>query len=244
MTTPLHVIIAGAGLAGPALAVSLAKNSIKSTILERRPYMQDIGGVIMLAPNAMRVMDEILEVGDRLRTSGDTFKAINIYTKGSGPTKLDKVGGFTVEDDGILGLSIARPVLHQELLRKCEEMSDLITIRYSSELESIKEDSEGCQAMLKGGAVVDGEHPGWFRWNGLMVGLLYRHNPYRRRWYPIESQKTSARPRGRHASVLWIHQYRLYHAAGRSLSPYRYGSTGFPLHSFRYFSHFCHGWCR
>lgn len=111
----------------------------------------------MLAPNAMRVMDELLEVGDRLRAAGDMFKAINIYTKGSGSAKLDHVGGFTVEDEGILGLTIARPVLHQELLKKCEEMSDRITIRYSSELESIKEDSDGCEAVLKGGSTVQGE---------------------------------------------------------------------------------------
>ena len=157
MADPLHVIIVGAGLAGPALAIALAKNAIKSTILERRPYSQDIGGVIILAPNAMRVMDELLEIGDRLRAAGDEFKAINIYTKGSGPARLDKVGGFLVEDDGVLGLTIARPVLHQELLRKCEEMPDRITIRYSSELETIEESSDGCEAVLKGGSTVKGK---------------------------------------------------------------------------------------
>jgi len=36
-------------------------------------------------------------------------------------------------------------------------MSDMIEIRYSAELESIKEDEEGCTAILKGGELVKGE---------------------------------------------------------------------------------------
>jgi 2-polyprenyl-6-methoxyphenol hydroxylase-like FAD-dependent oxidoreductase len=155
MANPLHVIITGAGLAGPALAIALAKQSIRSTILERRPSSQDIGGVIMLAPNAMHVMEDLLHIGDRLRNLGDTFKAINLYTKGS--TRLDKVGGFVVEDKGVRGLTIARPVLHRELLRQCEEMSDKIKVRYNAELEYIKEDEDGCSAILKNGDVVRGE---------------------------------------------------------------------------------------
>jgi 2-polyprenyl-6-methoxyphenol hydroxylase-like FAD-dependent oxidoreductase len=138
MANPLHVIISGAGLAGPALAIALAKQSIRSTILERRPYSQDIGGVIMLAVNAMHVMEDLLHMGDRLRSLGDTFKAINLYTKGS--TTLDAIGGFTVEDKRVQALTIARPVLHRELLRQCEAMSDMIEIRYSAELESIEDD--------------------------------------------------------------------------------------------------------
>jgi 2-polyprenyl-6-methoxyphenol hydroxylase-like FAD-dependent oxidoreductase len=156
MANPLHVIISGAGLAGPALAIALAKQSIRSTILERRPYSQDIGGVIMLAVNAMHVMEDLLHMGDRLRSLGDTFKAINLYTKGS--NTLDAIGGFTVEDKGVQALTIARPVLHRELLRCCEEMSDMIEIRYSAELESIEEDKEGCSAILKSGEVVKGEY--------------------------------------------------------------------------------------
>ena len=106
----------------------------------------------MLAPNALHALPH---TRDRLRTLGDTFKAIDLYTKGS--TALDKIGGFMVEDKGVQGLTIARPVLHRELLRQCEEMSDMIEIRYSAELESIEEDEKGCSAILKGGEVVRGE---------------------------------------------------------------------------------------
>jgi 2-polyprenyl-6-methoxyphenol hydroxylase-like FAD-dependent oxidoreductase len=155
MSSPLHIIITGGGLAGPALAIALAKQSIRSTILERRPYSQDIGGVIMLAPNAMHVMEDLLHIGDRLRSLGDTFKAIHIYNKGS--TSLDKIGGFVVEDKEVQGLTIARPVLHGELLRQCEEMSDMIEVRYSAELDTIKEDEGGVSAILKNGDVVKGQ---------------------------------------------------------------------------------------
>lgn len=109
----------------------------------------------MLAVNAMHVMEDLLNMGDRLRSLGDTFKAINLYNKGS--TTLDAIGGFIVEDKGVQALTIARPVLHRELLRRCEEMSDMIEIRYSAELESIKEDDKGCSAILNTGEVVKGE---------------------------------------------------------------------------------------
>lgn len=189
MSSPLHVIVTGGGLAGPALALALAKHSIRSTILERRPYSQDIGGVIMLAPNAMHVMDDLLKIGDRLRSLGDTFNAIHLYTKGS--SSLDKVGGFVVEDKGVLGLTIARPVLHQELLSQCEQMSDLIEIRYGAELESIREDGEGCSAVLQSGEIVRG---GSLLQNFLVIKLiLHRFNFSRGRWNTIQGKKVHSR---------------------------------------------------
>ena len=159
----------------------------------------------MLAPNAMRVMDELLQVGDRLRASGDSFKAINIYTKGSGESKLDKVGGFTVEDEGILGLTIARPVLHQELLARCGEMSEMITIRYSAELEFIREDADGCEAVLKGGDVVKGESMASHQ--VFVTGFAHstRIHSRGRRWNPIESQATFARQGRCNTALLWLH---------------------------------------
>lgn len=42
----------------PALAVALATQSVRNTILQRRPYSQGIGRVVMLAPNTMHVMED------------------------------------------------------------------------------------------------------------------------------------------------------------------------------------------
>jgi 2-polyprenyl-6-methoxyphenol hydroxylase-like FAD-dependent oxidoreductase len=159
MSHPFHVLISGAGLAGPALAIALAKQSIKSTIFERRAFSQDIGGVIMLAPNAMHVMNKVLEIGDRLRSYGESFDAIHLYTKSS--TALDKVGGFMLEDEGVQGLSISRPVLHQALLFKCDEMKDMIEVRYGAKVTGIKEDQDGVEATLEGGEVLRGESVHW-----------------------------------------------------------------------------------
>lgn len=156
MPLPQHVIISGAGLAGPALAIALAKQSIKSTILERRPFSQDIGGVIMLAPNAMRVLEGLVGVGDTLRGHGYPFDAIHIFTKGW--SSFDKVGGFILQDEGCRAISIARPILHDVLLDKCKEMKDMIEIKFSAKLVGIEEDDHGVEAMLEGGESVKGEY--------------------------------------------------------------------------------------
>ncbi|WRT67529.1 uncharacterized protein IL334_004501 [Kwoniella shivajii] len=153
-----HVLIVGAGLAGPALALALAKQSIKSTIIERRPDMQDIGGVIMLAPNAMRVMDKILDIGHSLRAKGYSFEAINIHLQ-EADNKLDHVGGFRVSDGATNGLSISRPVLHEALLAACQEegMKELIELRYGAKMEHIEETDSGVEAVLEGGERITGD---------------------------------------------------------------------------------------
>lgn len=112
----------------------------------------------MLAPNAMHVMEEMLDIGDRLRRLGDTFDAIHLYAKTA--SSLDRLGGFVVEDEGVRGLSIARPVLHRELLRRCEELPEMIEIKYNAELNNIEEDEGGCSAVLKNGETIKGAWDG------------------------------------------------------------------------------------
>lgn len=63
MPTPNHTLIVGCGLAGPALALLLAQHGLRSTILEARPEHRTIGGPVMLAPNAVRVLDRITRGG-------------------------------------------------------------------------------------------------------------------------------------------------------------------------------------
>ena len=155
---PQHVIIVGAGLAGPALAVGLARRSIRSTIIERRPTVEDLGGVIMLAPNAMRVMDHIAGVGDKIRSKGKEFSAIHIHVQEG--DKLRHIGGFTQSQQGELAVSISRPVLHNILVDACRDRKDMIDLRYGTRLSKIHEDENGVKAILEEGPEIQGELTG------------------------------------------------------------------------------------
>lgn len=152
-----HVIIVGAGLAGPALASALAHRGIRSTVLERHPSPRNIGGVILVAPNAMRVLDKMVGIEPRLRAKGCSYDAIDIYTESSGA--LVRAGGFLTTDSNVRGLTIARPILQELLLESCKQFEGdgIITMRYGSKLAQIDEQPDAVYAVLEDGTRIKGE---------------------------------------------------------------------------------------
>ena len=155
MQSSRHIIIVGAGLAGPALASALANQGIRSTILERHTEPRNIGGVILVAPNAMRVLDKMVGIEPRLRAAGCSYDAIDIYTESS--DALARAGGFMTTNGGVRGLTIARPVLQEILLDRCKEFDDgTITMRYGSKLERIDEQPDAVYAVLDDGTRIKG----------------------------------------------------------------------------------------
>jgi 2-polyprenyl-6-methoxyphenol hydroxylase-like FAD-dependent oxidoreductase len=153
---PPHVIIVGAGLTGPALAIALARQSIRSTIVERHPSPRNIGGVILLAVNALRVLDKAVGVEPLLRKAGYSYDAINIYTEGN--NALDKVGGFLTTNAGIKGITIKRPILHDILLDRCTEFGDMIEIKYGTKIVEIDEQPDHVEAVMEDGSRLRGEY--------------------------------------------------------------------------------------
>lgn len=59
MSPQPSIAIIGAGLSGLALALSLHQQNIPSTLYETQPSPLDIGGAIMLSPNALRILDRL-----------------------------------------------------------------------------------------------------------------------------------------------------------------------------------------
>ncbi|KAJ7177965.1 hypothetical protein C8R46DRAFT_942884 [Mycena filopes] len=88
-----EVAIIGAGLSGLSLALALHQQSIPSTIYESRPDAPlNIGGAVMLSPNALRILDR-LGVYDTMRTRGYNFTKLEYRNVGatSGPEDLGVV---------------------------------------------------------------------------------------------------------------------------------------------------------
>jgi 2-polyprenyl-6-methoxyphenol hydroxylase-like FAD-dependent oxidoreductase len=149
----MKVLIIGAGLAGPSLALALARQSIHSTIYERRPASTDIGGVLMLAPNAIRVIRKVIGIEDDIRPLGFTFTQIEMHAGGSGA--MEKLGGLRVEKD-VESLTIKRPVLHDKLLELCRG-NEFVKIEFGKSLIGVEEDDEGVTALFEDGSQARGK---------------------------------------------------------------------------------------
>ncbi|GKZ21599.1 hypothetical protein AbraIFM66951_005195 [Aspergillus brasiliensis] len=107
-----HVAIIGAGLSGLALALSLHQQSIPCTLYEARSAPLNIGGAIMLSPNALRILDT-LGVYTRIRSEAYDFD--HLYFRSPANTPLDTYEFGGADKYGYSGMRIYRHVLIREL---------------------------------------------------------------------------------------------------------------------------------
>lgn len=59
MTARLPILVAGAGIAGLTVALSLARRGFPVTVLERTDVLHEVGAGIQIAPNASRILIEL-----------------------------------------------------------------------------------------------------------------------------------------------------------------------------------------
>lgn len=69
MTTPRRALVIGGGIAGPAVALFLARSNVEPVVFEAYPRRDEVGGGFQIAPNGMRVM-AALGLADRLLAAG------------------------------------------------------------------------------------------------------------------------------------------------------------------------------
>jgi 2-polyprenyl-6-methoxyphenol hydroxylase-like FAD-dependent oxidoreductase len=128
-----HVLINRAGLASLSLAIALAKRNIRSTLFEIRAVPTTIGGTIVLAPNALRVLDQTMSIYDRIRKVGFEYEHIEFYSEDGW-----RLGGLVNGDRKAYGypaLRINRPAIVEALLKYTNDYPALITLhdpRYSN----------------------------------------------------------------------------------------------------------------
>jgi len=133
----INVAIIGAGLSGLSLALALHQQNISCTLYERNDAPLNIGGAIMLSPNALKVLDA-LSVYSRIRPKGYNFETLE-YKDGDG--KLLEVYEFGGEEKyGYKALRIYRKVLIEELVEMLREKG--VQIVFGKKFAKVLEESE------------------------------------------------------------------------------------------------------
>jgi 2-polyprenyl-6-methoxyphenol hydroxylase-like FAD-dependent oxidoreductase len=132
------VAIIGAGLSGLTLALSLHKQCIPCTLYEARSAPLNIGGAIMLSPNALRILDT-LGVYARIRPESYEFDKLYFRSPDDQPMETFDFGG--TEKYGFRGMRIYRHVLIRELSAMVAEAN--IPVNYHKKFVQVLAETEG-----------------------------------------------------------------------------------------------------
>jgi len=156
---PLHVLIAGAGVGGLALAnqLELSNSNVKYTVLERTSEFRKFGGPIQLASNAMQTlknMDASLysEIEARATWTGNRTNGIKDGIRNEWYAKFDLE---TPARDRAMPYTcvVERPELQEIMMRRTNDH-----IRTSAGVESYVEHADGrVTATLSDGEEVTGD---------------------------------------------------------------------------------------
>ena len=114
-----EVAIIGAGLAGLTLALALHQQGIKATVYEMRSAPLNIGGAVMLSPNALKVLDA-LGVYQDVKAHGYNFEVLELLKVSGELVETYEFGGK--EKYGYPGNRIYRHELIDIILSKIKAL--------------------------------------------------------------------------------------------------------------------------
>ncbi|PKS08460.1 hypothetical protein jhhlp_004843 [Lomentospora prolificans] len=172
MTDPgFEVAIIGAGLSGLTLALALHQQSISATVYESRPAPLNIGGAVMLSPNALRVLDE-LGLYDVVKTKGYNFNTLEYKSIAGHVLETQEFGNE--EKYGYQGLRVYRYVLINELVALLKAKG--VNVQYGRKYSHVVEDTNQGVTF----AFADGTNA----FSSLLVGADGIHSTVREYLYP------------------------------------------------------------
>lgn len=130
-----HFAIIGAGTAGLATAILLARQNIQVTLFEKAEKLEPVGAGLLLQPSGLAVFEHLDVLKDALKLGAivtglegqlaNGFKLVNSHYAQAHPD--------------FYGLGIHRATLCHVLANKCREYTELITWQMNTEIQRLEE---------------------------------------------------------------------------------------------------------
>lgn len=166
-----QVSIVGAGLAGLTLALALHQQAIPVTVYEARPEPLNIGGAVMLSPNALKILDA-LGLYDTIKSKGFNFDTLEYRNLAGDIIDTQEFGSEAKY--GYRGLRIYRHVLISELVSALQKQN--IEVVYGKKFSHVTEESSDSTIFaFQDGTTVT---------TSLLVGADGIHSTVRKYMYP------------------------------------------------------------
>jgi 2-polyprenyl-6-methoxyphenol hydroxylase-like FAD-dependent oxidoreductase len=169
---PAVTAIIGAGLSGLCLALALHQQSLPCTVYESRAAPLNIGGAVMLSPNALRVLDA-LGIYSAVKTQGYSFDMLHFRDLAGDLTETYEFGSQAKY--GYPALRIYRHVLIDALLAALRERR--VAVEYGRKFSHVvaETDADGVTFAFADGSTAEA---------GRLVGADGIHSTVRKYLYP------------------------------------------------------------
>jgi 2-polyprenyl-6-methoxyphenol hydroxylase-like FAD-dependent oxidoreductase len=128
MNAPRRALVVGGGIAGPAVALFLARAGLEPVVFEAYPRTDDVGGGFQIAPNGLRVLAE-LGVADAVLREGQPSRDMGFRNH------RGRVIGVARTGRAGPAANVARKVVHR-VLRDAAERAG-VAIHYGRRLASV-----------------------------------------------------------------------------------------------------------
>jgi salicylate hydroxylase len=151
-----HVLIAGAGLGGLALALGLIQRGFSVEVFEQASELREFGAGINLMPNGNRMLD-FFGVGDAVRAvaCAPATRFIRHWQTGKRYPYID-VGPVAVQRWGYTSLTVYRPDMHQAFIDALEAAQPG-AIQLNARVIGCAHDERSVVVKLAGGREVKGD---------------------------------------------------------------------------------------
>lgn len=156
MVPKKHVLIAGAGMGGLALALALVQRGFRVSVFERVADLKEIGAGFMCSPNGTRVLyalglkDEVDRIEVRLAE-----RDIRLWNTGQRWT-LQGHGAGSAERYGAPFLVLHRGDLHTVLLNAVQRAQP-DAVRVGARCVDLRQDGSGVVLRIEGGSEIRGD---------------------------------------------------------------------------------------